>query len=198
MTTSATGGYLTPSTTSGFPGGLTLEQFIQTVLVGLTALPGNLVRPSWQVKPPKRPDNTVNWIAYGITNDTPDANAYVGLDAASNFNMQRHEGLEIECSFYGPNAYDILTELRDGFQIHQNIEALNSANMGFTSTSSAPHAPELVNEVWFNRYQMSIFLRRQIQRTYAVLTLISANGTITAADTITGGGEISVDWDASP
>lgn len=197
MTTSATGGYLLP-TTAGLPGGLTLEQFIQTVIVGMTALDGTLVRPNWQVAPPKMPDLSVDWIAFGVAINQPDANAYVGLDTDGNYDFQRHETLEIECAIYGPNAMDNSTQLRDGFEIQQNLEALTTASMGFVNTTNALHAPELINERWFNRYQMSLIIRREILRTYPVLTFVSASGTIIAADTITGGGQIELDFAVSP
>lgn len=194
---SATGGYLLP-TTQGLPGGLTLDQFIQTVIVGISNFAGTLVRPTWQQNSPPTPDIGVDWIAYGITQVPPNAYAYTDLDESGNFNIQRHEGLEVRCFIYGPNAMDNMTELRDGFQIQQNLEALTIAKMGFTETLPAIHAPELINEQWFDRYDLSIILTRLIQRTYPVLSFVSATGTLTARDTVSGGGQIVVNLEVTP
>lgn len=187
-----TPGYLLPSGTVPPPRGLNLSQFIQTVLVGISGVAGPLVRPKWQVQPPKQPDFDINWIAFGIIESAPDANAFIGTDADGVTQSQRHEGLEVACSIYGPDALEIAGLLRDGFQIPQNLIALRTAQMGFVEVNSARHVPDLVNERFINRVEMSVFLRREVIRTYAIPTLISATGTI---HTVLGNEQYLLDWE---
>jgi hypothetical protein len=173
-----TTGYVKPVTPTQFPKQLNLSQFLQTVIVGLSNLDGTLVVPKWQVEPPKDPELEVEWISFGIVNQSPDANAYVAVDANGNNVFQRHEGIELGLSIYGPGCNGLAGLIRDGFSIYQNLEALRAANMGFTKVGPALVLPELINERWRNKVEMSVFLRREIQRVYPVLTLISANGQI--------------------
>lgn len=185
--------YLQPTSTQGFPGGLSLTQFIQTVMVGISGLPGQMVRPKWQVAPPKNPDIDVNWMAIGIDIAAPDANAFIGVNDASQTIMQRHETLDIGCSIYGPDALEIYGLLRDGFQIPQNLIELRYANMGFVEILPARKIPDLVNERFVDRIQTSVFLRREIQRVYPIPTLLSANGVIHCVLT-EDEGEYLLDW----
>lgn len=176
--TSATSGYLTPTSSEPLPGDLTLEQFIQTVIVGISGYAGTLVRPKWQIAPPKQPDIGTDWIAYAVSNIIPDANAYTWLDQDDVDNLQRQEFLEIQVAFYGPNALENISIFRDGFQIQQNLEAMRLANMGFTGITNSQRGPDLVNGRWVERLETTLALVRLVQRIYPILSFASAAGTI--------------------
>lgn len=187
---SSTGGFLKPNpqppTLVTVPTGLTFIQFIQQLLVGLSGFDGKLVRPEWQVEPPKQPDVGVNWLAFGLGSATADNNAYVAIDENDAPILQRHELIPIAISVYGPAAYDNLGMIRDGFQLTQNLTTLRRAKVGFAYDTPMAHVPDLFNERWYDRWRMEIFVRRQIQRVYPLLTFLSASGTIytqTANDT---------------
>jgi hypothetical protein len=190
--TSATGGFVTPSTTVLLPRNLTFTQFIQVLLVGISGFPGALVRPEWQINPPKRPDIFENWLAFGTAESIPTINSYLGLNSDGKFVSQRHEEFVVKCAIYGPASLDNYRFIRDGFQIPQNVDAMTAASMGLVEVGKAIHLPELIDERWYDRWDFFISMRYETQRTYPVLTLLSANGTIWAPTATND--NFSVDW----
>lgn len=177
-----TQGYIQPSTTNGYPNGLSLEQFIQTVFTGISGIDGTLVRPDWQPNPPAQPDIDVDWMGIGIGDLSPDANSYLSGSDNNVQSSQRHETLDVQCQIYGPNAGKNYGLLRDGFQLDANRSALFQANMGFVEITRGRRVPDLYNQRWYNRIICSVFLTAEILRTYPVLTLVSASGTIYIPD----------------
>jgi hypothetical protein len=170
--------YLQPSFTQANPGNLTLTQFLQTVLTGVSGIKGTLVRPKWQPSPPQDPDITVDWLAFGIASIDPNFNAYIATTPDNTTQYQRHQQLEVQVSVYGPEAQDTVGLITDGLQIPQNLAGLLSANMGLVEVTKALHIPELINERFFNRYEFAVVLNRQVQRLYPILSFVSASGTI--------------------
>lgn len=174
--TSATGGYLLP--TSGPIESQAFMRFLHSVFSGITGIGNKFVRPMWQKSPPPVPDVTTNWMAFGITSRTLDNDTYLKIhnDGAV---QSRHEEIEIGCVFYGPDSLSYAALMGDGFYISQNRESLFLANMGFKSISNIIHSPELINQHYYDRSDVTVTLVRQIQRDYPILTFVSANGTIT-------------------
>jgi len=177
---SATGGYLI-QTEVPLPGGLTLNQYLQQVIVGITGMTNTTVRPKWQKNPPKvLPNPEDNFCAFGVRIINPDANAFTKLDEDGEGSvLQRHEELNIECSFYGSDCVKNANNLRDGLQISQNREALTAANIGFKETSATNFVPEVHGQVWFPRCDITVVLKRQVDKTFEVLSFESSVGTIT-------------------
>ena len=173
-------GYLSPSTTPAPLEDDALDDFLGDVVAGITLLDrDNLVRPRWQDDPPIIPDRTVTWCAIAVTNHEPDAYAWTGLatDGLSQ-DIIRHETLTIMATFYGPLSASTACLFRDGLMIEQNREALMTAGFGLITTMGPTNAPELIKEKWYNRSDITWKTRREIRRTYPILSLLSAHGTI--------------------
>jgi len=173
-------GWLVPTAQSPPLEDAALDAVFQQMIVGLTGLPGNMVRPRWQPTVPKQPEPTVNWCAIGVTNSEPDANPAMihnGADEGSD-TLQRNEVLTVLASFYGPNASANAAQARDGIFVSQNNAMLGTYSMGLVSVGPKRPAPELVNQQWIRRYDFEIKVRREIIRTYNVLNILSADGTV--------------------
>ena len=180
-TTSATGGYLVPAASPAPLEGQSLDQFLQQVVVGITGLPGNLVRPRWQQTTPNLPAKGTDWAALGITDRDPDTFAATVHtdDATGGYDtLYRHESLQVLTSFYGPNAGSYAGILSDGLQLPQNLEVLTTNKMGLVSTGSPRQVPELIKNQWVRRFDLQVIINRQIVRAYPILTLLSADGTV--------------------
>lgn len=181
--TSATGGYLIPEVLPAPLEDAALDDFLQTVLVGVTGLDPTLVRPRWQEIVPDLPDRSVDWCGFGVISRKSDTFAYIGHDgllsqAEGADLLQRHEELNLRASFYGPNCQYYGTLLRDGLEIPQNREQLFLAGMGLVSVGDVERAPELVKNIWLSRADLPIVIRRQVLREYPVLNLLSMQGTL--------------------
>lgn len=172
--TSASGGYLSPSSALP-PEDDAFDNIIQALVVGITALPTNLVRPRWQPVPPAQPEATVNWCAIGVTEEEPqDGRPAITHDGADNGGLgsdtlQVNDEAEILASFYGPNARSFANLFRDGLMVPQNREALEfpppSGNQQqiyriIQMPSSARFVPEIVNQKTVRRVDVSFRVKR--------------------------------------
>lgn len=179
--TSATGGYLSPTSVAPTHD-LPLDVQLQRVVVGITGIDGSLVRPRWQETPPQQPARDVNWCAIGIIRigaayghsitHFPDGEGY---DEA-----ETYEDLELLASFYGPGCAGMATLLRDGLWIPQNREAMRADGMALTDARDVTLLGEAVGPEWRRRADLPIFLTRVVARSYPILNLLSAQGAITS------------------
>ena len=177
MADSSTGGYLLPDMASPPLEDADLDAVLQGLVMGITALPGAMVRPRWQPVIPKQTAPSSNWCAIGITDVMPDANPYIEHDGVLGGvdHYQRHETLDVLASFYGPAGMRYAAQFRDGLTVPQNLEALQLLGMGYVNAQTIRAAPDLVNQQWIRRYDLSFTLRRQVIRTYAVRNIASAD-----------------------
>lgn len=176
MNTSATGGYLTP--TSALPDeDAVLDDDFTEAVEGITGLPGAMVRPRWQPKPPKMPGPTVDWCAIGVSEDdsTP-GYPHIDHDGAGDGSSTQStaEQMTVLASFYGPNARSFVKLLRDGLFLDQNREQLKLKGLYFITTGKIMASPELIDTQWYRRYDLPLYFRRTVARTYAILNIDSA------------------------
>ncbi|WP_186139289.1 phage neck terminator protein [Burkholderia gladioli] len=194
MNDSSTGGYLAPTADAPPDEDDALDRLVHDLIAGVTALSPDLVRPRWRPTVAKQPEPNVNWCAFGVSDQEPDANPVIQHDGTGEGSDTyiRHEGIEVACTFYGPNAKGYAKRLADSLAIPQNREALGLNDMAFVGVSKILPAPDFVNQQWIRRYDITFTLRRKITRTYPVLNLLSVTATTTTDSSEPVAGTINV------
>lgn len=186
MNDSTTGGFLAPT---GAPPleGKALTEFLQGLVVGITGLDGTMVRPRWQAEPPNVPDAGEAWAALGISVKHPDTNAYVNFKPKTEtYVFQRNATIEVLVSFYDLGTNGLADQYaglwRDGLQVPQNLETLLDADLGFVETQDAVVVPTLLKTRWQYRVDVLTVFRQLVERTYPVVSIVEADGTLEAND----------------
>jgi len=181
--TSATGGYLAPSSTSAAYDEA-FDRQLSALVRGLTGLADGTVRPRWQTIPPKALPVGTDWCAIGVTEIAKDYGAAVIHRSAGlgSDELQRHETVTILASFYGPAAQGNAARMADGLWVAQNRDAMRAAGMGLYEASGIRSAPEFANQQWIRRFDLSFMVRREVDRVYPILNLLSAQGSVHPGD----------------
>jgi len=176
--TSATGGYLLPTFIPDVED-LVFDEILQAIVVGITGMPGQLVRPRWQPVPLPQPEPDVDWIAVGITDENEEGSSIVHKGDGLGYDEETtHNLIEVTVSFYGPHSRKIANTFRDGIRIAQNRELMQQYDLGFVDVMRMVAAPELVNEVWRQRSDVTFRIRRATVRAYPVENLVKGQGVI--------------------
>lgn len=169
--------YVRPSDTVA--DGTALEDTFQGVIVAITGLPGNLIRPRWQPEPANPPGADIDWIAFGLSALAPQWNAYQHLDpTGENYLVEGSQVLSCNLSFYGPGHAHRRGEFLDGLQIGQNLEELEAAKIKFMEFANPVQVPALFKNQWRLRSDVRVIFNRWVTRTYPIKSILSANGTI--------------------
>jgi hypothetical protein len=195
--TSATGGPLLPA--SALPlDGLAFDQFLQSVVVGLVPIPGNMVFPRWQpdAEPPQ-PPLSADWAAIGELNTDRQGFAYASFNPADNqgqgsVTQISWAQVEVMATFYGPNSVAYANMLKDGLQIGQNRDLLRAQDIAVADLGNVVRMPEMIGTKWVNRADLSIHLNRLYRRTYPIFSILSTSGTF-----LTDAGNIAAPYSAT-
>jgi hypothetical protein len=192
--TSATGGHLQES---GAVVRVTLEDLWQSVLTGITALPGDLVRPANQEDPGPTPGSSVTWAAFQIIDGSAEDYPYIrhygdgdGYDIVTDWAEKN-----VLVSVYGPDADDVGDTIRRALHVGQNRDALRLAGVAVTRIGVPQQMPELVNEKWLRRVDLWIYTSVETRGTYQILNILRATG-ILYAD-LHGGNQLKRTFDTN-
>ena len=186
--TSASGGYLTPTISVQSDDDAVLDGILHDLVVGITGLGTELVYPRWQPQPPTMPPFTVNWAAIGVSVFDPIANwpeqvHHGGYPSAPGNTVQlEHQSMNVLATFYGPNAGQYARIFFAGLTIRQNLDVLGTYGIKLQRTGNIMHVPELVNTQYVQRYDVTFYLVRETDRTYAIEDVLGATVDVVSDD----------------
>lgn len=171
--TSTERGWLIP--TSGDPDyDEALDRLLSQWMRNVSGLSAGMVRPRWQKEqPPLLPVET-NWCAFGVIGWSGDDSPAFTRQTDDGSQLWRHETIECMASFYGPAGMVYASRFRDGISVPQNNAALNALGLSLGDYTGLTPFPELINQQWVRRYDMTVHLRRKVVREYGIKSLVEA------------------------
>lgn len=171
---STTAGYLTPVGDAPV-NDQELERIISRWITGVSGLPGNYVFPRFTDPQPQIPPNGVTWCGFGVT-ALPQAlfpaERQISDDQAEHWSW---EEVNVISCFYGPQGAETAAIFRAGIFIEQNNAELNRTGLSLRGIGDKIYnLPELINNQWVRRYDLTVTLSRKTIRTYNIRTLLEA------------------------
>lgn len=162
--------------------GAALLKFLQNWITPLTGLTGDLVRPRWQPEPANIPDVGTVWMAFGIVSRRFDTFPVVVSSSDLETQLTRQEELRLLCSVYDlgstGEADRVTSLLRDNLAVYQNLEPLLAAGFMLAYVEEETVAPVYLSTQGLYRLDLPVVVRRAVQRTYSVPSILVAVGTI--------------------
>jgi hypothetical protein len=174
-------GYVAPSSISGEINDQVLRRFLQSMVVGVTGMEPEFVRPRWQPNPPNEPDFEQDWAAIGVTRrerDTFAAVIHTTVGDEGTDTVIRNEILDVLCSFYGPNSEANSELFAMGLALEQNRYVFTVNGFGLVAVDDSLIVPALIKERWLWGVDVPFRVRREQEYSYPVNNLVKAVGTI--------------------
>lgn len=150
-----------------------LNLIINTWVKKITGLPENLIRPLWQQDPPVIPKNGINWCAFGVDTFTSYNPVFEQLTEYTD--IRQNEELTVLMRFYGQQSQKIANQFRISVLHPQNNYQLNKLGFTIGKVSQLVAFPELINDKWHSRHDLSVFIRRRTNRVYDVKSLLQSD-----------------------
>jgi len=159
-----------------------LEREISRWIRGVSGLSAAQVYPRWTDPQQKIPKNGNTWCGFGVTT-MPQPLSQSDVQVTDETSEQwTWEQVTVICCFYGPRGSSVASTFRAGIFVEQNNAELNRAGLSLVDAGTIYNLPELINNQWVRRYDLTVTLSRKNIRTYNIQSLVDGNVTITTGD----------------
>jgi hypothetical protein len=189
MSDSTTGGYIA-ETSSGVADVIPLENAVHDMIVGLTNLNPQLVRPAFQESPLANPPRNTDWCAFFIRDSFATnfpAISHVKTGDGHN-EITDWVDKEIMLYFYGPQSEKYAGMVRRGLHVEQNHWKFRQSGITVKRVGNVTQMPELVNEKWIRRCDLIVYATVENKAAFAVfnLTALADGGQVWEVETPQG------------
>lgn len=92
------------------------------------------------------------------------------------------EQVTVICCFYGPQGAQLAALFRSGVFVEQNNAELNRVGLSLVDAGTIYNLPELINNQWVRRYDLTVTISRKNVRTYNIKSIVDGNVTISTGD----------------
>jgi hypothetical protein len=167
-------GYLTPVGAEPYYD-QELERQISRWICGVTELKESQVYPRWTDPQSSIPKNGTTWAAFGITT-MPRENMTAEIQVSDEQSEQwTWEQVIVLACFYGPQGAAMAARFRDGLFVEQNNTTLRTTTgLSLVDNGQIYNLPELINNQWVRRYDITVTLQRKNIRNFNIKTIQSA------------------------
>lgn len=177
---STTRGYLTPVGDSP-KYDEALEREISRWIRGVSGLSAEVVFPRWTDPQPLIPKNGITWCGFGVT-AVPLPGLPADIQSEDHSEQWTWERVTVTCSFYGPQGSSTASTFRAGIFVEQNNAELNRLGLSLVEAGTIYNLPELINNQWVRRYDLTVQLSRKSIRTYNIKSIVDGTVTISTGD----------------
>jgi len=165
-------GYLTPvGDTPAYDKELEIK--ISDWICGVSGLDVKWVFPRWTDPQITIPPKGTTWCAFGVTS-MPRTGLPADIQGDTSSEQWTWENVTIICCFYGPGGAALAATFREGIYVPQNNAELNRAGLSLVDVDTLRSLPELINNQWVRRYDLTVTLSRKNVRSFNIRTLQSA------------------------
>jgi len=158
-----------------------LARELNDLVVGVSGLPDDMVRPRWQPEAPLVPKASENWAAIGVVRFNgerggPELRHYSddpGYSVLTQFDYP-----VVATTFYGPDCEGYARQFKDGLSIAQNWEQAYARGLNLYEMADILLFGELINNVWYRRAELELTFRQTVARRYEIQNILRAQGTM--------------------
>ena len=153
------------------------EDIIRLFLSAITGIDKTLVRKRWLKKVGLQPPLSADWIAVGVEGVTTWGTPYSDNQKIPDIqNRISHQTLKFRASFYGINSAELSDKAREGLCMVQNNNQLKRYGLTVQSVDDEVlHLPDLQDEQWVDRYDLTFRIGRSVSREYGIRTIVDAD-----------------------